>query len=463
MIIARTLVRASPDRLLASGLAFVISLLVLMLLLFPTNSRAVPAFARQTHQPCTACHIGGFGPQLTPFGRQFKLMGYTLKVGNDTKVPLSLMVVETYTHTAAAQTSPPANNFNTNDNTELQQASIFVAGRITDNLGILAQGTYSQNGGLLGWDNSDLRYARSFTLHGKPAIWGLSLNNNPSVSDVFNTAPAWQFPYMAPDLAPGAPAAPILMGGLAGQVVGLNAYTQFNNALYVEAGIYRSLSPAFLRDVNADFSGRLSGVSPYARVAYTWNLANGNVEVGGFLFNASRGQVGTNDQGNAVAMAGPTDKFRDIGVDASYQLLNGSNHIVTANLLYLTEQQRLDATYAAGGSSNLHNNLHALNANVSYWYKNTWGATLGAFANDGSKDLTLYGNNGSPDTNGGIVELNWNPFGQASSWAQPNANVRLGLQYTWYTRFNGLVYNVDGAGRRATDNNTLYFYVWLAF
>ena len=443
------------------GLAFLITALVLLLL--PATGHAVPAFARRTHQPCTACHIGGFGPQLTPFGRQFKLMGYTLSVGSDTKVPLSLMVVETYTHTAKAQTSPPADQFGSNNNTELQQASIFVAGRLAPNLGILAQGTYSQNGGLLGWDNSDLRYARSATWAGRPVIWGLSLNNNPSLTDVFNTAPAWQFPYMSPDLAPGAPATPILMGGLAQQVLGLNAYTQINNALYLEAGAYRSLSPAFLRDVNADFTGRLAGVSPYARVAYTWNLAHGNLEVGGFLFNTARGQVGTSAQGKAVAMAGPTDKFRDLGVDASYQLSNGSHHIVTVNALYLTEQQQLDATYAAGGSSNLHNNLHALNANASYWYQNTWGVTLGAFADDGSKDLTLYGNNGSPNTRGGIAELNWNPFGQSDSWAQPYANVRLGLQYVWYTRFSGLVYNVDGAGRRASDNNTLYFYVWLAF
>lgn len=435
----------------------------LILLLSPRTGHAVPAFARQTHQPCTACHIGGFGPQLTPFGRQFKLTGYTLSVGSDTKIPLSAMLVESYTRTAKAQTSPPADHFNANNNFELQQASIFVAGRLADHLGILAQGTYSENGGLLGWDNSDLRYARSYTLLKHAAIWGLSLNNNPSLTDVFNTAPAWQYPYMAPDLAPGAPAAPILMGGLAGQVIGLNAYTQWNNALYLETGIYRSLSPAFLRDVNADFTGRLAGVSPYARIAYTWNLANGNVELGGFLFQAARGLVGANAQGKPAAMGGPTDKFHDYGVDASYQLINGSDHIVTVNALYLTEQQRLDATYPTGGSSNLHDNLHAINANASYWYKNTWGLTLGAFANDGSKDLTLYGNNGSPNTNGGIVELNWNPFGQATSWAQPYANVRLGLQYVWYTRFSGLVYNVDGAGRRAADNNTLYFYMWFAF
>ena len=38
-------------------------------------ARAVPSFSEQTGQPCTTCHVGGFGPQLTPFGRAFKLGG----------------------------------------------------------------------------------------------------------------------------------------------------------------------------------------------------------------------------------------------------------------------------------------------------------------------------------------------------------------------------------------------------
>jgi len=440
--------------------AFVVGLLTLSAV--SPDAAAIPAFARQTHAPCTACHVGGFGPQLTPFGRQFKLLGYTVKASDATEVPLSLMVVETYTKTAKAQTSPPANGFSDNNNTELQQASAFLAGRITDHLGVMAQATYSENGGLLGWDNSDLRYARSTSWGSHGTVWGISLNNNPSVTDVFNTSPAWQFPYMAPDLAPGAPAAPILMGGLAGQVLGLNAYAQIDGKLYVEAGGYRSLSPAFLRDVNADFSGRLSGIAPYARLAYTWNLASGDLQAGVFAFHAARGLPGTNAQGDAVAVAGPTDKFTDLGVDASYQLFAGSKHIVTVNGLYLNERQRLDATFPAGGSSNLHDSLRALNLNASYWYRNTWGVTLGGFADDGSRDLALYGNNGSPDTRGGIAELNWNPFGKSESWEQPFANLRLGLQYTWYTRFSGLVTNVDGAGRRASDNDTLYLYAWLA-
>jgi hypothetical protein len=58
------------------------------LLASASNAFAVPAFALQTGQPCTACHIGGFGPQLTPFGRTFKLEGYTMRSGTDFVLPV---------------------------------------------------------------------------------------------------------------------------------------------------------------------------------------------------------------------------------------------------------------------------------------------------------------------------------------------------------------------------------------
>ncbi len=423
---------------------------------------AVPSFARQTKLPCSACHIGGFGPQLTSFGRQFKLMGYTMKTGDGPDVPLSAMLVESYTHTAKAQTDPPADGFSRNNNGELQQASVFLAGRVSQHIGVFAQATYSENGGLLGWDNMDVRYANSFTAGKHNAIWGVSVNNNPTVTDVFNTAPAWQFPYMSADLAPGAPAMPMLFGGLGGQVVGVNGYMQLDGAWYGEVGAYRSLSPAFLRDVNADFDGRLASTAPYARAAYTWNLPAGNLEVGGFYLHARRGLPGTNAAGDAVAVAGPSDRFGDLGVDASYQRAFGSNHQVTVNALYVDERQKLDATYGSGGSSNLKGRLDALNLDGSYWYRNTWGATLDLFADNGRSDTLLYGDAGKPDTRGGTIEADWNPFGESDSWEEPWANVRVGLEYTFYTRFAGRVHNVDGAGRSASDNNTTYLYVWLA-
>ena len=42
-------------------------------------------------------------------------------------------------------------------------------------------------------------------------------------------------------------------------------------------------------------------------------------------------------------------------------------------------------------------------------------------------------------------------------------HVRLGIQYTGYTRFDGGSSNYDGTGRSAGDNNTLFLFYWLAF
>ena len=45
----------------------------------------------------------------------------------------------------------------------------------------------------------------------------------------------------------------------------------------------------------------------------------------------------------------------------------------------------------------------------------------------------------------------------------PIQNVRLMLQYTAYTKFDGAATNYDGNGRNARDNDTLFFNVWVAF
>jgi hypothetical protein len=66
-----------------------------------TRAEAVPSFAAQTGQPCTACHIGGFGPQLTPLGRAFKIGGYTQSGGEGlaSMIPLSAMVQSSFSKT----------------------------------------------------------------------------------------------------------------------------------------------------------------------------------------------------------------------------------------------------------------------------------------------------------------------------------------------------------------------------
>src|SRR5215472_1541751 len=52
---------------------------------FAGPAQALPSFARQTGQPCGTCHTDF--PALTPFGRSFKLRGYTAGGGLFRRTP----------------------------------------------------------------------------------------------------------------------------------------------------------------------------------------------------------------------------------------------------------------------------------------------------------------------------------------------------------------------------------------
>ena len=103
----------------------------------PPMASAVPSFARQTGQPCATCHTAF--PELTPFGRRFKLNGYTLGGGLtfEEAPPLAAMLIPTFSHTARNQDTPPLGDAHTNNNTILQQASVFYGGKIYGNIGAL--------------------------------------------------------------------------------------------------------------------------------------------------------------------------------------------------------------------------------------------------------------------------------------------------------------------------------------
>lgn len=53
-----------------------IVLLVFVVVLFPSNSEAIPAFARKNNMACSTCHTAW--PALNAFGRQYKEHGYRL-------------------------------------------------------------------------------------------------------------------------------------------------------------------------------------------------------------------------------------------------------------------------------------------------------------------------------------------------------------------------------------------------
>lgn len=439
---------------LRQGVASLVGLAAVLLWAAP--AQAVPAFARQTGQDCIACHVGGFGPQLTPFGRAFKLDGYTLSDGKK-HLPLSAMLVASYTHTATDQNPPPA-GFSANDNfTALQQASVFLAGRITDHLGMLGQATYSDPGSQnLAWDNTELRYAHGYSLGSTSGLFGMSLNNNPTLSDVWNTTPAWQYSYMAPPFGNSGPPVTPIVYNLGQSVVGATAYTLIDNSWYAEVGAYHNLSTYWANMLHAG-NASLQGEAPYWRLWYSKT-------VGPHVFEA--GLLGFDARINTSGLPGlPTDDYRDIGLDATYQFLNGGPNVITANAIYMHERQSLNQALQQGNASNATNTLNTANINVSYWWNNTYGATAGLFSTTGSSDAAVYGagyssRTNSPNTSGAVFEVDWNPFGK--SWVNPEKNLRIGLQYTMFNKYLGARTNFDGAGTNASDLNTLYLYLWTA-
>ncbi len=429
-------------------------------------AQAVPSFAVQTGQPCQACHVGGFGPQLTAFGREFKLRGYTQRSSDRYNLPLSAMAVASWVHTAENQAAPPANDFKRNDNLGLDQISLFVAGGIGTHFGGFIQNTYDGIGDSWSWDNLDLRAVNTGQFAGHDLVYGVSLNNNPAVQDVWNTLPAWGYPYTSSALAPGAAAAPLLAGGLAQNVLGLTGYAWIDSHILVEAGAYQSVGARALRRLGTDpyGPGDIDGAAPYGRIALQQQMLGGTLMMGAFALQADINPA-------RDRTTGMTDNYEDVGLDAAYDRTLASGDVVTLNARITHEKQSLDATCtlaAAGGPAIdgcTRANLNDFTVDASYFWQNKVGATVQLFDMRGNANETVYASNRTfkPDSSGVTFQLDATPWGAGGSPFGPRFNVRVGAQYTAYNKFNGAHSNWDGAGANASDNNTLRTFLWIAY
>ena len=425
-----------------------------------TQALAVPSFAVQTGMPCSACHVGGFGPQLTPLGHQFKLEGYTMRAGDSFTVPFSAMAVASFLHTQSDQAEPPAPHYGVNDNVTLDQVSLFAAGGIGDHFGGFSQFTYDGVGRAFSWDNLDLRAVDHVTIGGSDVLIGASLNNAPGVQDIWNTMPAWGFPYTDSDLAPAPAAGTIMAGALAQSTLGVSAYVWWDNSIYTEAGLYWTPAHGFLRAMGADpdeGGGRIAGAAPYLRIAYQKDYGDQNFQFGAFGLFPSLYPGGDRS-------TGMSDRYADIGLDGTYQFMGTGENIYEIQAIFTHERQSLDATYALEGSANAHNTLNDFRLDGSYYWHNEIGGSVQYFNTWGSTDAVLYGGSltGTPDSSGVLFQIDGTPFGNEPSSLGPRFNLRVGIQYRIYAKFDGASTNYDGLGHNASDNNTLRIFAWLA-
>jgi hypothetical protein len=447
-------------------------------------AQAVPSFARQTGMACEACHT--VFPELTHFGRIFKANAYTLdnlKQVRDidatkqemlslaTLPPLAAMVQvsQTWLNSPLPDGTGGPGTSQTSTVGFPQQISLFYAGKVAPHVGAFIQLTYGNDSGTIGIDNTDLRYANSVVLeHERSLIYGVTVNNNPTVQDLWNTVPAWGFPYAATNAGVSPLAGTQIDGTLAQDVAGISIYAMWNESLYGELGVYRSAKQGASNPVTGEAgpldgttSNVISGVAPYGRVAYEYQWGRHNAEVGvyGANFKLLPGG-GTTDA--PAALSGPVNQFRDVAEDFQYQFI-GDEHLFSVTGTRIHESMRLNASFAVGAVSNPRDDLTTIRVTGTYYYHRKLGASISHFATTGSTDPGLYpaapapgvitSANGSPDTKGWIGELNYLPW----------LNTKLSLQYTTYTQFNGGSSNYDGFGRNASANGSTYLLLWLTF
>jgi hypothetical protein len=423
------------------------------------RARHIPSFSRQTKLACNVCHYAF--PQLTPFGRLFKLNGYTLTgletiAGGDTAhptlklapiPPASAMVIASLTHLKGAV--PQTQNNTTAFPDEL---GVFLAGEVAPKVGAFVQFTYSGLDGSFGIDNTELRFASHGSLASKDLVYGVTLHNNPTMQDVWNTTPAWGFPFVASAVAPPAIASPLLDEALSQQVLGLGAYGLWNDLVYGELTVYRSAPQGSAAPLDSSARNVGRNVMPYWRVALQHQFGMTYVMAGSYGMVAELYPSG---------VTGPVDRFTDVGFDAQLEHRIGAG-VLIGRSTYLHERQRLNAlaSETPPGAANRTNSLNVVRVNAAYVPSARFTATLGYFRTTGRADSVLYAPErvtgsraGSPDTDGAIGEVDVN------AWL----NTRLGVQYVAYDKFNGASRSYDGAGRRASDNDTLLVFAWIAF
>jgi hypothetical protein len=502
---------------LSAALGFVI-VLAGFLTIGSQPAKALPSFARQTGQPCGTCHTDF--PFLTPFGRRFKLLGYTTGGGafrttplpafptvlpgfanaNDSRTqdermrdyakavdagtsgddkeyvpPVSMMAITGYTRTQSSLLPPPAASapFTPNNNTVLSPFSGFWGGAITDHIGAFAQVTYNapptggfpdQFGRVWNWDNTDVRYANTASIGSFDFIYGITANNNPTVQDVWNTVPAWAFPQASSTIAPTPATRTLIQGAFAAHVGGVGAYAFINDTLYLELSGYKTLTFDQQNAVGIDpfgAPGLLQRTAPYWRAALEPHWGPHTLMVGTFGMIAD-----VNPWLDATFAAGSTavfpqsDKFSDTGFDAQYQY-QGDNWWLTLRGSYIREFQKLDATFGViGGASNPTDVLNTLNLTGSLTLGGDNRVVLtGQYFNLwGTSDPLLYGSLAS-----GVSP---NSIGYIAEIAYIPFGISQAPGWPWFNTRLGLQYvyydKFDGTTVGAHGHDTLFLYAWFA-
>jgi hypothetical protein len=408
------------------------------LVLVAPLAQAIPSFARQTGVACAGCHT--VFPKLNAFGRQFKLNGYTMTGMKQIEFKSSstesgLKINDSLPFSTAIQVGVThVNKLDKTVGSSVQNNAIglpsvlalYYGGEITPNMGIFAQMNLNDGTGF-SLDMMDMRYAKSTMLGGKSLTYGFTFNNGTGMADLWNTTPAWTFPYLASGAVDPGLTEPQLSGMSMG-MAGLGVYSMLDNHFYSNFTLYRT---AKLGGAFPNKMGSVSGFAPYWRFAYQNNFSNG-----GYLELGTYGMQSRYDggmMGSTGGIIGKNDKYTDYAFDAQYSKPMGNN-LMTLHAINVNEKQNLDSTAPGTGAVK----LHQIRLDGTLVVDGTYQFAAGLKRNSGS-DSSL-------SSQAYQLQADYLPW----------QNVKFSAQYVIYGK-------VNGSSSGASNWNTLFLNSWFVF
>ncbi len=314
---------------------------VLMIVLLPKASQAVPSYARQVQKPCTACHT--IWPNLNQYGRQFMVRAYT-DVSPDwkmiTKDKLNLLAI--FPVSARATSFLYTKEKNTvagidEDSTTIpNEVDLFIASRVFDYMGVFSHIAWSSESG---FEFPVFKMAFQYPVGGN-TVGLVGFKGSAVGVDPFNSLGGNSRPITFGDEAlPLALTNGWTFSALNEGNVGMVAQGYFlKNRLYAAAGAMRGglsedVSHTLL--LNASSGAEIAQSDPfdgYFRLAWDQKLPDGAVTFGATYYFGDQKIIGSSLSPPLVLpYRSKVDRFY---LDASLEQNFGADHLVEVQALY---------------------------------------------------------------------------------------------------------------------------------
>jgi len=467
-----------------------------VLMLTAQPARAIPPFARQTGMACEACHT--IPPELTAFGRRFKLNGYVLTTRpplvNDiddykrntlwlTDLPgIAVLAQIGYDHydRAPPDSKQPYPAKAQSDSYQFpDQFSLAYAGAVSDHVGAWLQLTYNGVSGSVGVDNIDIRYS-DHTLT-NDWVWGVTANNYVTFQDVWNGTGSYTIPVFntvtlwSSGVAGTGLNTPKISQLGPGNVGGVGAYVFYKDSLYAELSAYHSaVSGSAVPTVDSQTlanHGVVDRFAPYGRIAYEYNWGYHSLEVGAtgmyidWIPNAGYVPPGFSSGGvnSQPFNSGANIRYTDLGFDWQYQY-NGQHDIFSFLGHFTHERQSNSQELVSLTASNHGDTLQQTIITAEYYRNRHFGGLVSFARTTGSTDQILNGGTGSPASQYEVFELDYIPWLNFKVLLQYNAyQVVANNQNPFNFNNNSFPSSPGFPNVKASDNNTWVLGLWMDY